>query len=777
MAEAALHTQVLVVGAGPVGLTLAVDLGQRGVRCVLVERKDAPQFLPKMERCNARTMEIYRRMGLAEKIRRAGFPRHYPMDVFVVTSLVDPPILRLPYPSVAEAEAQIRSRNDGTLPLEPYQLVSQYTLEPLLKAEAESLPTVSVRYGHELVSFQQDTHGVTARIRRTSDGALLEVRAQYLVGCDGGNSTVRELLGIPLHGEGNIRELCQALFRCEDLFERIPIGKGRHYHVADTQQTMLIVQDDARHFTLHAVVEDDGEMPRIFERVVRMPVRYELLYAGRWRQQLLLAERYRVGRVFLAGDAVHLVIPTGGLGMNTGVGDAADLAWKLAAVLEGWGGAKLLASYEAERRPVGERAVAAARFAALGRQAWRAAYKPWIAEPTPEGQRAREEMARIANVEQRKTNEMLGTELGYRYLDSPLVWPEKGDPPPDSFMEYRPSTWPGARLPHVWLQDGTALHDRLPRTSYALLRLGGTRTDTTPLGGVPLGGRDRLLRHHPTAVRDPPGGGPDPHRVHLFRPGGRPRGGGPTPRPSGPRGAGARGGHHPGGRRGPGTGPAEFRGPGRQCGPQRDAQAVPALPARGRGPHPALLPGVPPASGGTHGGGDTVKAPEDLASREQAARELLARYVRVVDDPDRIEEWPELFAEEAEYRVVTRENLEAGLPVSVVCDDSKDRIRDRVTVIREFWGAGGRLEDRHYNQVRPRHVVGPVWTEPQDDGTVRVVANFAVWGTLAADPAPRLLAVGEYRDLVTFTDRGPRFRSKWVVLDTGVLQDVFVYPL
>ncbi|MER3460900.1 MAG: 2-polyprenyl-6-methoxyphenol hydroxylase, partial [candidate division GAL15 bacterium] len=206
-----------------------------------------------------------------------------------------------------------------------------YTLEPLLKAEVEALPNVIVRYGHELVSFHQDSHGVTAQVRRTSDGALVAVRAQYLVGCDGGNSTVRELLGVPLHGEGNIRELCQALFRSHDLFERIPIGKGRHYHVADTH--------DARHFTLHAVVEDDAEMPRIFERVVRMPVRYELLYAGRWRQQLLLAERYRVGRVFLAGDAAHLVIPTGGLGTNTGVGDAADLAWKLAAVLKGWGGA------------------------------------------------------------------------------------------------------------------------------------------------------------------------------------------------------------------------------------------------------------------------------------------------------------------------------------------------------------------------------------------------------------------------------------------------------
>ncbi len=474
------QTQVLIVGAGPVGLTLALDLGQRGVRCVLVERKEGPEFLPKMERCNARTMEIYRRLGIAEKIRGAGFPRHFPMDVFVVTSLVDPPILRLPYPSVADAEAQIRARNDGTLPLEPYQLISQYTLEPLLKAEVEALPTVSVRYGHTLESFQQDLRGVTAQVRR-ADGSLLEVRAQYLVGCDGGSSTVREQLGVALKGQANIRELCQALFRCEDLYERIPIGKGRHYHVADAQQTMLIVQDDARHFTLHSVVEDDAEMPRIFERVVRMPVRYELLYVGRWRQQLLLAERYRVGRVFLAGDAVHLVIPTGGLGMNTGVGDATDLAWKLAAVLQGWGGAKLLDSYEAERRPVGARAVAAARFAAQGRQTWRAAYRPCIADPTDEGKQAREEMARLADVEQRKTNEMLGTELGYRYVGSPIVWPEPGDPPPDHFMEYRPTTWPGARLPHLWLQDGSALHDHLPSTHYALLRLGGTRTDTTPL--------------------------------------------------------------------------------------------------------------------------------------------------------------------------------------------------------------------------------------------------------------------------------------------------------
>src|SRR6186997_3412439 len=134
------NTQLLIVGAGPVGLTLAIALGQRGVRCVLIEQKDAPQFLPKMERCNARTMEIYRRMGIAERIRAAGLPADCPMDVFIVTSLIDPPLLHLPYPSVAQAKAAIAARNDGTLPLEPSQLISQYTLEPLLRSVAEAIP-------------------------------------------------------------------------------------------------------------------------------------------------------------------------------------------------------------------------------------------------------------------------------------------------------------------------------------------------------------------------------------------------------------------------------------------------------------------------------------------------------------------------------------------------------------------------------------------------------------------------------------------------------------
>lgn len=474
-----MNTQVLVVGAGPVGLTLAVDLGKKGVRCMLIEQKEAPQFLPKMERCNARTMEIYRRLGLAQKIRDAGFPRDCPMDVFVVTSLVEPPLLHLPYPSVAHAKAEIASRNDGTLPLEPYQLVSQYTLEPLLKSVAETMPHVDVRYGCELVAFEQDEASVRAQVRN-QDGSTATIKALHLVGCDGGSSTVRKQLGIKLQGEANIGQLRQALYRCDDLFERIPIGKGRHYHVADEQATFLIVQDSTRHFTLHSVVENDADMATMFEKTVAMPVKYEMLYVGQWKQNLLLADSYGKGRVFLAGDAVHLVVPTGGLGMNTGVGDAIDLSWKLAATLQGWGGSNLLGSYEAERRQIGERNVAASRYASLGRRRWRAAYRPNIRDDTPEGDETRANLARIADVEQRKTNEMIGAELGYRYVGSPIICSEPGEGPADDFMNYVPTTWPGARLPHLWLKDGTAVQDHIG-DGFTLLRLGGTEADTSGL--------------------------------------------------------------------------------------------------------------------------------------------------------------------------------------------------------------------------------------------------------------------------------------------------------
>jgi 2-polyprenyl-6-methoxyphenol hydroxylase-like FAD-dependent oxidoreductase len=473
-----MDTQVLIVGAGPVGLTLAVDLGRRGIRCMLVERNEAPSGYPKMERCNPRTMEIFRRLGLAQKIRDAGYPPDWPMDNYLILTMARPPLMKFPFPTVAEATARTARTNDGSLPLEPYQIISQYTLEPLLKAEAETIPNVSVRFGCEFESFVQDGNAVTSQLR-TVDGKQFAVTSDYLVGCDGGASAVRRQLGFEMEGESALT-MHQALFRCDTLWDHVTVPKGRHFHRVDPYWTFLIVQDSRRHFTLHSVVDDAAEMPKRFERLVGTPVPYETLHVGKWTQRLMLSTGYSTDRVFLAGDACHLVIPTGGLGYNTGVGDAIDLSWKLAATLQGWGGPNLLRSYEIERREVGGRNVKASGGGNAGRKVWRDAWVPCIEDETPEGEAARANLMRVATTEFVKSSAVLGAEMGYRYSDSPIIARESGEPPPHVIERYVPTTWPGARLPHVWKRPGVPVQDLVP-DGYALLRLGGARGDASAL--------------------------------------------------------------------------------------------------------------------------------------------------------------------------------------------------------------------------------------------------------------------------------------------------------
>jgi 2-polyprenyl-6-methoxyphenol hydroxylase-like FAD-dependent oxidoreductase len=424
-------------------------------------------------------------MGLVKQIRAAGLRADCPMDVYVVLALNEPALLRHPFPSVEQAYAHIRATNDGSLPIEPYQLISQYTLEPLLKSVAEGLPNIDVRFGCEFLSLRQDAEGVTATVRGR-DGGTQDIRTKYLVGCDGGASPVRKELGIRLHGEGNLMQLRQALFRCDELYDKLPMGNGpghgRHYHVADDKATQLIMQDSTRHWTLHATLDSDDAMKAHFENVVGVPVQYEMLSCDPWRQNLLLAERYHQDRVFLAGDAVHLVIPTGGLGMNSGVGDAIDLSWKLAATLTGWGGPNLLRSYEVERRQIGDRNVGASRYATIGRRKWRSMWRSDIRDNTPAGKKTRDVLVAIADIEQRKSNELDGAELGYRYVGSPVICDIPGGPE-HIFRDYRPTTWPGARLPHVWLDDGIALHDRVP-DGFTILKLGHTRADIAGLAAA-----------------------------------------------------------------------------------------------------------------------------------------------------------------------------------------------------------------------------------------------------------------------------------------------------
>ena len=477
-----MDASVIIVGGGPVGLALAVNLGRAGIKTILLERNPEPQFLPKMERCNARSMEMFRRIGLSKKIRDAGLRADCPMDVFIVEDLTKPALLEEKHPSIQTFHEKIRECRDLSMPLEPYQLISQYTLEPLLKAEAEALQSVEVLFGHELIEFSQSDDGVSVRFE-DSDGQSKTLMAAYLVGCDGGSSPIRKQLGIKLRGEGGILELQQALFYCEELFERLPHGngpgQGRHYHRADAEHTFLIMQDSTKHWSLHATVPDAEAMKSKFEEIVGFPVDYELLSCAPWRQNLLLADRYREGRVFLAGDSVHLVIPTGGLGMNTGVGDSFDLAWKLIGTLKGWGGPELLDSYEIERRQIGDRNVGASRYANVGRQKWRSIATDEIFDGTDAGELIKRHLIQVADSEQRKGNRMIGAELGYRYVDSPCIDNIPGGPE-HRVGKYNPNVWPGSRLPHCWLDDGSALQDQLPET-YILLSLGKKSLDTSKL--------------------------------------------------------------------------------------------------------------------------------------------------------------------------------------------------------------------------------------------------------------------------------------------------------
>jgi 2-polyprenyl-6-methoxyphenol hydroxylase-like FAD-dependent oxidoreductase len=463
---------VLIVGGGPVGLTLAIDLGQQGIECLLIDKRPEPSFLPKMERCHSRTMEHFRRLGIADAVRKAGYPENLPLDAFLVRTMAEPAIARLPVPSVTELRKQSERANDGRSPAEPYQIVSQYALEPLLKSVAEKTPGVSVRFGCELLSFEEHDDKVVARVRDL-DGQKEKITSRYLVGCDGGSSTVRAGLGFRLEGQASLGEQMQALFHCEELFDRFATGKGAHYYRADDQWTFLITQGDTRHFSLHAMIDDAQAMPALFESMVEMPVSYKTLYIGKWTMRRMLSDRYASKRVFLAGDSAHLVTPNGGLGMNTGIGDAIDLAWKLAGTLQGWGGEGLLATYELERRLIGERNVKASQRAFEARLVWRnrcAAECSAVMESNDQAARMR--LGQVWLDEHTKGASLAGLGgiiLGYRYLKSPIISYENDDDGADqASYAYIPTTRPGARLPHLWLKDGSAVQDHL-RAGYALV--------------------------------------------------------------------------------------------------------------------------------------------------------------------------------------------------------------------------------------------------------------------------------------------------------------------
>jgi 2-polyprenyl-6-methoxyphenol hydroxylase-like FAD-dependent oxidoreductase len=457
------EVQVLIAGGGPVGMTLACDLARRGITCMLVERNLTTTRHPKMDITNARSMELFRRLALADELRAVAVPESNNFDVSWITSLSGHELHRFPYPSVTEWRRMISETNDGSMPGEPPMRVSQVEIEPVLQRTLQAEPRVEARWGVAFDDLCPDEEGVTATLRR-AEGGTERVRCRYLVGCDGGGSQVRGCLGIRLEGQSRVVQRFMTHFRstATDVLQRF--GVAWHYQSA---AGTLIAQNDRELWTLQTrwpegIAPEAVDVHALLQGFAGCNFNYEILVANAWTPHLVVAVSYGTGRVFLAGDAAHQYIPTGGYGMNTGIGDACDIGWKLAAVLHGFGGPGLLASYDAERRPIGLRNREASRRHSQVRAKIAALYHPDLtASDSTRADAARAEarrrIAAIGNAE----NESFGIELGYAYADSPVICNEPGAEIPDDPLRYVPTTAPGVRMPSVVMGNGIPIFDHL----------------------------------------------------------------------------------------------------------------------------------------------------------------------------------------------------------------------------------------------------------------------------------------------------------------------------
>ncbi|MEO1036031.1 MAG: FAD-dependent monooxygenase [Pseudomonadota bacterium] len=514
-----LSTPVLIAGGGPVGLLLAHELDHHGVDAILVERNPSTTRHPKMDITNGRSMEIFRRLGVVDKLRAVAVPEDHPVSVIWCEDLVDTELARFDYPSVNEMREILARDNDGTMALEPGMRVSQVLLEPVLKENLEkNSKHISLMFGWALVSLIQDADGVTATIRSTETNETKEIRADFLAGCDGAGSVARQALGIPINtitprdfldnddrsdyrdsarGEPpadapRIDPMFMIHWRSNDLevFERYGIA----WHLQSPLRWSIISQNDKDTWTIHVSIPlypEVEEMPpeEFLYKLLGCKFDCEVLVANPWYPRLGLADNYGSGRVWLAGDSVHQVIPTGGYGMNTGVGDAMALGWVLAANVKGWGGEKLFEAYEVERRHVGARnRLASARHSAIRFQINANCPDDFQADG-PAGDAARKKIGAYIQKAGNLENDAWGIEWGYRYDDSPVICHENGKPPAYEWEHYEPSTWPGGRPPNVFLDDGQQLFD-LFGPGYTLLTFNGASGDSlvsaAASAGIPL---------------------------------------------------------------------------------------------------------------------------------------------------------------------------------------------------------------------------------------------------------------------------------------------------
>ncbi len=474
-----LQASVLIVGAGPVGLTLAMDLARRGVAVLMAEIRHEGE--PPNVKCNhvaARTMEIFRRIGVAQAVRDAGLPPDYPNDVAYRTTVTGIELSRIPIPARQDRYSATGGPDTWWPTAEPPHRINQIYLEPVLFRHAQATTGLTILNRTRIDAFDQDDTGVTVQGVNLDSGAPLEIRCDYVVGCDGARSMVRGAIGAKLQGVAVVGRVQSTYFRAPALlgllqhkpawatFALNPRRCGNVYAI-DGRSTWLLHNYLLADETDFDAVDRDWAIRTILG--VGADFEYEVITKEDWVGRRLVADRFRDRRVFICGDAAHLWIPMAGYGMNAGIADAMNLSWQLAARVQGWGGEAVLDAYEAERQPITEQVSRFAMNHALALQKQREQVPAQIEADGPEGDEVRRAAGQALydlNVNQYCCG---GLNFGYFYDQSPLIRYDAEAAPEYSMADFTPSTVPGCRTPHFWLGDGRSLYDALG-DGFTLLR-------------------------------------------------------------------------------------------------------------------------------------------------------------------------------------------------------------------------------------------------------------------------------------------------------------------
>ena len=487
---ATLETPILIVGAGPVGLALAADLGGRGVPCLVVEQGEGPADHPRASVLNARSMEFMRRFGVADAIRRAGAPDDFPHTALYCTTLNGYEIARIERPHHGGSGSSAGSP-------ERAQRCNQIWSDPILRGLASSHNNVTLRYRCRFESATEQADHVLANVHDLASDERITITARYVVDCSGGHSPIRRALDIGMSGSDYLGYFLSIFVRAPELWTHHKMGKAALINFVEPdglwRNLISLNGRDLYRFGVRGKAYYDApekvDAERLFNEVVGKPVPHEIISVRRWAARNVVADRYRAGRIFLAGDAAHLNHPAAGLGLNTGLGDAIDLGWKLAAVHAGWAPSTLLDSYEIERRPVGRRNVGHADLSHANDREQKPG--PAVGDDTAEGARVRQRLTDAILPSQTRKVITDGLALGYRYDPSPIIWDDGTPPPEDTVSEYHPNARPGGRAPHAFIAPGRSTIDLFGK-GFVLMRLGTEAPTRRPIErafaqrGVPL---------------------------------------------------------------------------------------------------------------------------------------------------------------------------------------------------------------------------------------------------------------------------------------------------